>query len=50
MKFARFLIVSFCIAFVAGCSASKDLTDEKSRSSTEFKQLRDRLSSSQIDR
>jgi len=49
MGFVRFLVISSLVAFMAGC-ASKDLTSEKSRSPTEIKQLRDRLSSSQIDR
>ncbi|MDH3638908.1 MAG: hypothetical protein OES09_10675 [Gammaproteobacteria bacterium] len=43
------MLIGLIVMFAAGC-VSKDLTDEKSRSETETKQLRDRLSSSQIDR
>ena len=48
-KLGKIIITTFAVLVMAGC-ASKDLSDEKSRSQSDSKQLRDRLSTSQIDR
>ena len=48
-KTTRIIITVFAVLVMAGC-ATKDLGDEKSRSQSDSKQLRDRLTTSQIDR
>jgi hypothetical protein len=48
-KTSKIIITVFAVLVMAGC-VSKNLSDEKSRSQSETKQLRDRLSTSQIDR
>jgi hypothetical protein len=48
-KTTRIIITVFAVLVMAGC-ASKDLGDEKSRSQSDSKQLRDRLTTSQTDR